>query len=76
MVFGRHEEVTRFWGMVRCLFGDVVAFGSVWVVPVTGEDLTKNWIEWLLDSTGMLLVLIVEGLATCAYGGLMCQPLR
>lgn len=36
--------------MVRSLLGDVVAFGTIRVIPVAREDFAEDWIEWLLDS--------------------------
>jgi hypothetical protein len=50
-VLGGHEEVARLGWVVRRLLGDVVAFGAVWVVPVAGEDLTEDRVQWLLDAS-------------------------
>jgi hypothetical protein len=50
VVLGSHEEVAGLWRVVRRLLGDVVAFGTVWIVPVASEDLAEDWVEWLLDA--------------------------
>lgn len=49
-----HEEVARFWGMVGCLFSDVIAAGSVIVVPVAGEGLAEDGIEGFLDASDLI----------------------
>lgn len=50
MVLGSHEEVAGLGWVVRCLLGDVVSFGAVWVVPVASEDLAQDGIEWLFNA--------------------------
>jgi len=42
---------------MRCLLGNVVAAGSIRVVPVASECLAENGIERLLDSTIRMSVL-------------------
>jgi hypothetical protein len=34
--------------MVRCLLRNIVTLGAIWIVPVSREDLSENWIERLL----------------------------
>lgn len=36
---------------MRGLFGDVVASGVVWKLPVAGICLAQDWIERLLDAS-------------------------
>jgi hypothetical protein len=48
VVLRRHEEVARFGWMMRCLLRDIVTLGAIWIVPVSREDLSKNWVERLL----------------------------
>ena len=59
------------------MFGDIVATGLVWIVPIAGECSTKNWVEGLLYASGLALIrmLQVQSLSY-PYGGLICQPLR
>lgn len=47
----RCKEIARFRRVVGGLLGDVVGAGSVGVVPVAGEGLSKNGVKWLLDSS-------------------------
>jgi hypothetical protein len=35
---------------MRRLFGNIVSLGAVWVLPVAGEDLTKDRIERFLHA--------------------------
>jgi hypothetical protein len=51
MVVGGHVKVTRLWGMVRRLLGDVVCALSIFQVPVASENFTKNWVQGLLDAS-------------------------
>ena len=58
-MLGGHEEVARLGRVVRRLFGDVVALGAVWVVPVACEDFTQDGVERLLDSPKSHQLLLV-----------------
>jgi hypothetical protein len=51
MMFWSHEKIGGLGRMVGGLFGDVVAFRVVWILPPTGEGLAEYGIEWLLDSS-------------------------
>jgi len=67
---------------MRGLFGDVVAFRFVRVLPEAGISLAEDGIQGLLDATESMSVASVrcEGRSVpwlqCTYGGLICQPLR
>ncbi len=62
--------------MMRCLFSDVVTSSVVWIVPVAGKDLAKDWVQGLLDPPNVLLACAEQDAMSTAHGGLMCQPLR
>lgn len=44
------EEIARLRRVVGGLFGDIVAAGPIGVIPVAGEGLSQNGIEWLFHS--------------------------
>lgn len=47
----RCKEIARLRRVVGGLFGDVVGAGSVGIVPVAGEGLSKNGVKRLLHSS-------------------------
>ena len=48
----RHIEIARLWGMMRRLFGYVIAFGVVWIFPIARKSLAEYWIQGFLDASG------------------------
>ena len=65
-MFGCHKEVTRLGRMMGRLLGDVVTFGTIWVIPVACEYLTEDWIKRLLHAPKPLLVV------ACGTCGCLC----
>lgn len=57
---GSHVEVAGFRWMVRRLLGDVVCPLVAVEIPVTCEDLTKDGIKWLLDTSGNKLLVLIS----------------
>lgn len=55
LVFRCHEEVTGLGRVVRRLLGDVIALGSIGVVPPASECFAEDRIEWLLDAPVSIL---------------------
>lgn len=47
----RGEEIARLRRVVGGLFGDIVAAGAIGIVPVTGECLSEDGIEWLFHAS-------------------------
>ena len=45
------KEIARLRRVVGGLFGDIVTSGSIGIVPVAGESLSKNRVERLLHSS-------------------------
>lgn len=39
--------------MVRRLFGNVITFGIIWIVPIAGEGFSKDRVERLLDAAAI-----------------------
>ena len=50
MMLWRHKEVARLWRVVRSLFGNVVSFGLVRIVPVTSKCLAEYRVQRLLNT--------------------------
>lgn len=78
MVLGGHEEVAGLGRVVRGLLGNIVAAGTIGVVPVAGESLAEDGVEWLLYASecGVLAYNSCCSVRPCSYGGLMCHPQR
>lgn len=51
MVLGGHIEITGLGRMVGGLFGNVVAFRSIWEIPIASEGLPKKRVKGLLHSS-------------------------
>ena len=65
-----HVEVTRLGRVVRCLLRNVVTSRVVGEVPVAGEDLTKDGVQWFFDSSIEILANMPTSYgAGCRYAG-------
>ena len=52
-MLGGHEEIARLGWVVGSLFGNVVSARAIGVVPVAGERLSKDRVQWLFHTSAV-----------------------
>jgi hypothetical protein len=75
MMFWGHEEVARFGGVMRSLFGNIIASRMIRIVPIASERLPQYGIQGFFNPTITCQSRLAQA-KWASYGGLMCHPLR